>query len=179
MWGNAKVKKASIIVLTAVLLILAVYFNYRVNQRDNAGVGGEAAPEIIPSENSADTPAMGAGVNYFSAYRESREQQRAKEIEYLRLIINDERTDSETLQDAQEQLMDIVSGMEMEFTLEQLLLAKGFNDVAVTFHNGSINVIVDAATLAQEQVAQILEVVIRETGEQAGNVKVASKRPGA
>lgn len=179
MWRNAKVKKYGIIILTAILLILAVYFNYRVNKGEDAVTGQENAPEILPSGETDDTPAIGAGVDYFAAYRENREQQRAKEIEYLELIINDERTDSETLQDAQEQLMDVVSGMEMEFTLEKLLLAKGFNDVAVTFHKGSINVIVDAATLTEEQVAQILEIVIRETGEAAGNIKVASKRPSA
>jgi len=179
MWRNAKVKKYGIIILTAILLILAVYFNYRVNKGEDAVTGQGNTPEISPAGNEDDAPTIGAGVDYFAAYRENREQQRAKEIEYLELIINDERTDSETLQDAQEQLMDVVSGMEMEFTLEKLLLAKGFNDVAVTFHKGSINVIVDAATLTEEQVAQILEIVIRETGEAADNIKVASKRPSA
>ncbi len=55
-------------------------------------------------------------------------------------------------------------------------MAKGFEDVAVTFHTGSVNVIVDAAELTDKQVAQILDIVLRETGEEAGNVKVSTQQ---
>ena len=52
---------------------------------------------------------------------------------------------------------------------------KGFNDSAVTFHYGSVNVIIDCDELTTEQIAQILDIVRRETGEPAGNIKVSPK----
>ena len=99
---------------------------------------------------------------------------RNAEIQVLESIIKSDKTDAEALADAQEQKLEIVTCMEMEFTIESLIKAKGFNDVAVTVHKGSVNVIVDADSLSAEQVAQILDIVRSETGEPASNVKVSS-----
>ena len=82
--------------------------------------------------------------------------------------------DQQTLSDAQQQKLDIVNNMEKELTVESLLKAKGFADAAVTLHAGSVNVILSAASLSEEQVAQVLDIVIRETGEPAENVKVTT-----
>ena len=69
-----------------------------------------------------------------------------------------------------------MNNMEAEFTIENLIRAKGFTDAAVTFHGGSVSVVVDCDTLTEEQVAQLLDIVRSETGEPAENVKVI---PGA
>ena len=50
--------------------------------------------------------------------------------------------------------------------------AKGFTDVAVAIHNETVNVIVSAQSLSDEQVAQILEIAMREGKVSAENVKV-------
>ena len=64
--------------------------------------------------------------------------------------------------------------MEKELTVESLLKAKGFADAAVTLHRGAVNVILSAESLTEEQVAQVLDIVMRETGEPAENVKVTT-----
>ena len=64
--------------------------------------------------------------------------------------------------------------MEVELTVENLVRGKGFDDVIVSMHAGSVNVIVGADTLNDEQVAQILDIVLRETGESAENVKIST-----
>lgn len=64
--------------------------------------------------------------------------------------------------------------MEMEVTIENLVRAKGFDEVIVSLHAGSVNVIVGETELTDEQVAQILDIVLRETGEKAENVKVST-----
>ena len=56
--------------------------------------------------------------------------------------------------------------------LEGLLKAKGFEDVFVTLSDESINVVVKDAELNQSEVAQILELVQRETSASAQNVKI-------
>lgn len=40
------------------------------------------------------------------------------------------------------------------------------------FRSGTVNVVVDSETLSSEQVVQILDIVQRETGEGAGNIKI-------
>ena len=102
-----------------------------------------------------------------------RDDTRQKEIEYLDAVI-EQGADQETLADAQQQKLDIVNNMEKELTVESLLKAKGFADAAVTLHSGAVNVILSAESLSEEQVAQVLDIVMRETGEPADSVKVTT-----
>ena len=120
---------------------------------------GEATSTSIPED-------------YFGSFRQERSDTRALEIEYLDEVIATSGSDAETLADAQEQKLALVENMETELTVESLIKAKGFHDAAVTFHAGSVNVIVDSEALDDSQVAQILDIVMRETGESADNIKI-------
>ena len=94
-------------------------------------------------------------------------------MEYLDEVIAASASDDETLADAQGQKLTLVENMEKEFTVESLIKAKGFEDAAVTFHAGTVNVVVKADELSDKQgVAQILEITKKETGEPAENIKV-------
>jgi len=62
--------------------------------------------------------------------------------------------------------------MEKEFAIESMIKAKGFEDAAVTFHAGTVNVVVKSSELEESQVAQILDIVQGQTGEPAKNIKV-------
>ena len=68
--------------------------------------------------------------------------------------------------------LELTDTMEKEMLLEGLLKAKGFEDVFVTLSDESINVVVKDAELNQSEVAQILELVQRETSASAQNVKI-------
>ncbi len=59
-------------------------------------------------------------------------------------------------------------------TIESLLKAKGFADAAVTLHEGSVNVVLSAETLTDEQVAQVLDIILRETDAGAEDVKITT-----
>ena len=83
-------------------------------------------------------------------------------------------THTETLSDAQKHKLDLVNAMETELTVENLVRAKGFSDVIVSIHDGNVNVVVGAGKLTDEQVAQILDIVLRETGKRAENVKIST-----
>jgi stage III sporulation protein AH len=79
------------------------------------------------------------------------------------------------LKDAQAQKLAISEAMEKEVTIEGLLEAKGFDNAVVTLHDGSVNVIVNSAELTSAQVAQILDIVQRESGEKSENIKIVPK----
>ena len=159
--------------VAALLLAGVVYWSCSINsvkktKTDDPGM--TLAPNI--SANGADSVLYDEGTDYFESFRAERESTRALEIEYLDEVIAASANDSETLKDATEQKLQLVANMETEFSIEKLIIAKGFSDAAVTFHKGAVNVVIEADELTSEQVAQILENVKRESGEKAENIKI-------
>ncbi len=178
---NLTGKKQKYLLVAALVLALSgvIWWNCRlnstgVNEEPQTGNSGETAVSFESiKENgvqAVDSPV--AGTDYFESFREERESVRALELQYLDEIIATSASDAETLADAEAQKLSVIKNMEAEFTVENLVRAKGFRDAAVTFHSGTVNVVVDADSLSEEQVAQILDIVLRETGETAENVKV-------
>ena len=161
-------------VLTAVglclLLAAAVVTNILVNRgKDTAEQtgtknGGEVTQVSAQSKSQTD---------FFAAYRDERDSVRTQELAYLDAIVA-QGADTETLSDAQQQKLDLVNAMETELTVENLIRSKGFADVIVSIHKGNISVVVGADALNDEQVAQILDIVLRETGKSAENVKIST-----
>lgn len=161
------IKKYLVLAVVAVLFAGAFVLNLMANgdRTENKNMGTEETM----SENTADTA---PAADYFETFRQDREEVRKLEIEYLDEVIAASATDQETLADAQKQKLVLVENMEKEFTIESMIKAKGFEDAAVTFHAGTVNVVVKCDELNDGQVAQILDIVKKETGEPAKNIKV-------
>lgn len=169
-------QKYGVLLVAGALLVGAVVLNLRLNRQEEPA-GTEAAAMDTGLQAAVDEADVEQAddMDYFAAFRAERDAVRATEIEYLDEVIAVSYSDAETLADAQAQKLALVENMEAEFTIENLLRAKGFSDAAVTFHKGSVNVVVDCPQLSSEQVAQILDVVTRETGESADNIKILSE----
>ena len=154
-------KKKKIVVLTGMILLLAVtaVFNFML------------------TSSSANTPADGDSVttgNFFADYRTERSSTRNEEMLYLDAIIESNEKDSEAYNNANEQKMNIIAAMEKELLLENLIKAKGFEDVVVTIGTDSenVNVIVSDAELTKDEVAAIFNLIKSETSVTAENVKI-------
>ena len=161
-------------VLTAVglclLLAAAVVTNILVNKgKNSAKETGTQNTEAV-SQVSAQGKTQ---ADFFASYRDERDSVRTQELAYLDAIVA-QGADTETLSDAQQQKLELVNAMETELTVENLIRAKGFADVIVSIHKGNISVVVGADALNDEQVAQILDIVLRETGKSAENVKIST-----
>ena len=99
-------------------------------------------------------------VSSFADFRTERERVRTQELTSIDSIINNENTDTQTLAEAQK--------MKLE------LKAKGFEDAVITISDTAVNVIVKQKDLTKQQVAQVLEIVLREAGDiSAENVKIS------
>ena len=146
------------------LLLAAVAANVIMNRNEQKTAAANAAVSVS---------ALGAQGSFFDIYRSERDSVRTQELAYLDAIVA-QGGDEATLSEAQKQKMTLVGCMESELNTENLIRAKGFQEVIVSMHNGSVNVIVDADALTDEQVAQILDIVLRETGETAENIKVST-----
>lgn len=167
-WLNKRVLTAAGLCL---LLVAAVVTNILVNKGKNrTEQTGAQKPSDVVQVSSQNGP---ANANFFASYREERDSVRTQELAYLDAIVA-QGGDKETLSDAQRQKLELVNAMETELTVENLVRSKGFADVIVSIHKGNVNVVVDADTLNDEQVAQILDIVLRETGKTAENVKIST-----
>ena len=159
------IKKYLVLMVVAVLFVGAFLLNLKTNAAKTGSGEGEA---LQPPEEAQEAEYVSG--DYFATFRDDREQ--VRKLEYLDEVIAASASDDETLADAQGQKLTLVENMEKEFTVESLIKAKGFEDAAVTFHAGTVNVVVKADELSDKQVAQILEITKKETGEPAENIKV-------
>ncbi len=190
----ANKKRYFIIGGLVVLLVLTGYLNYRLNLTD--ADGGEPVEEVMapmgeplpapPDMEPVATPAMSIEVGFdpgqealsmtsagfFATFRTNRDATRTMEIEMLDSIIASSSASEEQVSDAHAQKLSIVDSMEKEMTVESLIKAKGFSDAAVTIHRGSVNAVIDKPVLSEAEVAQVLDICVRETGESVGNIKI-------
>ena len=162
-----KINRKTIVIASMVLLLLVTGFlNWRYTQ-------AKAEENLQNNNNVTENPDDGVTTSStFSDYRLERERTRTQEITYIDSIISNTNTDQETLAEAQLMKLELTDPLEKEMLLEGLLKAKGFEDVFVTLSDESINVVVKDAELNQSEVAQILELVQRETSASAQNVKI-------
>ena len=134
----------------------------RPEEAPAASVAAEApAPSVAPEANDP-----------LEAFRLEREQLRSMQTAQLNDIIHDGETDGQTRALAQRTLIDLLAWAEQETTIEGVLRARGYADCAVTVHEDTANVLVRAEALTRQETAVILELVLRETDVDSGNVKI-------
>lgn len=163
---KTKRNKKLIVILAAALLLFcgAVWLDLKLTDK----------PEETPKETDAAKETMvNVYSDYFNSFRNERSRIRAQEIDYLRSILNSDNSDEDTLADAQGRLLDLVSRMEKEFTIESRIRGKGFLDAAATYQGDSVNIVIDGKALSDEEVARILDIVMGETGLPASKVKIS------
>lgn len=152
-------KKIIIICSMVVLLIAAGYLN------------------VILNKNSNPDPSPSATVSFFDEYRADRDTARAEEFSYLDAIIVSASSTDDAIASAENMRLDLVDAMETELVLEGLIKAKGFEDAVVTMSSENVNVIVCDSELVSEEVAQILSIIVSETGTSPANVVIVPYSP--
>jgi stage III sporulation protein AH len=110
--------------------------------------------------------------NFFSNYRSDRLDTRNQEKLYLDAIIASETTSAEAKANAEAERQQLIKNMELTMQLENLILAKGFEDVVVSTSSGNISVMVESAGLTTTEVAQIVDVVLNNSDYSIDNIKI-------
>ena len=130
--------------------------------------GSEAAGEETAAagiENPGEAVLTGGtGISeYIAGVQLGREQIRAKNKETLMQIINSDQISEEEKQTAIQNLIGLTEVSEKENAAETLLKAKGFVDPVVSITDGKADVVVNAASLTDQERAQIEDIVKRKT----------------
>ncbi len=129
--------------------------------------------QIVQEKNDPAVPASGS--SFFSEYRLERDKNRSKEVEMWQDIINNGTAEETFKNMAQQELVKIVALTEKEMIIENLIIARGFNDALVFLADDSATIIVDAKELTPANVAQIQDIVVRKTKLEPSNIKIMKK----
>lgn len=101
--------------------------------------------------------------DYIATVQLNREQVRAKNKETLNNIIDNTNIDEAAKQEAIRNMIAMTAIAEKENAAETLLQAKGFADPVVSLSDGKVDVVINAASITDQQRAQIEDIVKRKT----------------
>ena len=110
--------------------------------------------------------------DYIANVQLNREQIRAKNKETLNSIINNTNIEESAKQDAIQYMISMTAVSEKENAAETLLQAKGFADPVVSLTDGQVDVVINAASITDQQRAQIEDIVKRKTEVGAENIVI-------
>ena len=166
-------------------------------QAEEAAAGAEADITSFPdedlasvsaeAESTADTETpegekvgeavltSSASAGAFSASAKlNREQVRSKNEASLLEIINNTDISEDMKADAIASMNRMTDRAEKELDAELLLEAKGFKDSVVSINDDSVDVIVGAAEITDEQKAQIEDIVTRKTETNVSDIVITT-----
>lgn len=132
---------------------------------DKTGEVQTGGNDVASRENAGEAVLVSntVGKSFFEEAKLSREQTRAKNKETLTSLVNNANISSAQKDKAMKQIMKMTTISEKETSTENLLAAKGFEEAVVTISDESVDVIVNAENLTEQQIAQIADVVKRKT----------------
>lgn len=166
-------------------------------QAEEAAAGAEADITSFPDEDLASVSAeaestadietpegekvgeavltSSASAGAFSASAKlNREQVRSKNEASLLEIINNTDISEDMKADAIASMNRMTDRAEKELDAELLLEAKGFKDSVVSINDDSVDVIVGAAGITDEQKAQIEDIVTRKTERNVSDIVITT-----
>jgi stage III sporulation protein AH len=142
------------------------------NAQDVTDNGELDLEEGVPGEAVLANAASKIDASYFVANKFEREQVRAKIKENYMDIINSKELSKEQKQAAVDSMLEFNDIMAKEKKAEMILEAKGFADSIVFMNEGTVDVVVNAEALTDQQLAIIESVVKDETGVAIENIDI-------
>lgn len=114
--------------------------------------------------------------DFYINYRLEREKVRARQLELLQGVIDDENTTDEVRKSAQEQVLAEAEATSSELMLESILAARYGGECAVFMQNGKVNVVLNAdERMGDSEAEKIAALVDNYTGVGLENVVVVLK----
>lgn len=147
-----------------------------VLDEDDSVTGAAAtANKVSSKENAGEAVLVSNNVtgSYFEEAKLSREQTRAKNKETLTGLVNNKNVTNSQKNKAMNEIMKMTEVSEKETATENLLSAKGFDEAVVTILADSVDVVVNAEDLTEQQIAQIEDIVKRKTECSADKIVIS------
>ena len=111
-------------------------------------------------------------VDFIVEAKLAKEYARVSAKEALQLAIDNKSLSSAEKQAAVEKMVELTEISEREMAAENLIMAKGYSDVAVTMTDGYVDVIIVASSLGSTERAQIEDIVKRKLQVAADRITI-------
>ena len=188
-------KKGAIYSVIALMLCVAVYLNWSYNRgdddfsaasnTDDSKILGQAqlvdgvaqTDEQGKTEDAQESSGVNNGSSedsYFAEARLSRQKARDEAVSILNVTVENESADEDAKAAATESIQVMAQSAMKESRIENLVIAKGYDECVVFINDNGVNVIVQKPEngLQQEDIARIRDIVISETGVSAEQIKI-------
>ena len=162
-------KKQLVVAALAIVIGTAGYLNAGRNQGESVPSGGYMGETQLVDSDLSGNKSEG---DFFAQARLDREAGRSRSIETFNEIIDNENADSAAKASAQQGVLQLAKNTETETAVENLLRAKGFEDVVCYINNDMANVVVKTQLLDSSSVAVISEVVSEQSGISSEKIKI-------
>lgn len=113
---------------------------------------------------------------YIVDMKMTREKQRNQLTEQLNEIINNPSTVDQAKVEASNMKVEIVKNCDTELQIENLLLAKGYDEAIVFIDGDKVNVVVNMEEITQNDATKIFDIVSNQSGISRENIKLTNNR---
>ena len=174
-------KKQLLLSVLVIALGAAVYLNYFFSGAKVSPTGGSNAAGSSESDDrhlgesvfvSGQTSALPKSADYFTTARSNRAAAREEAVELIKDVFNSAKSSAEERKSADSQVKAIAAASEQESKIENLIMAKGFQDCIAYIDNGECQVVVKGEDLQTQEMLQITEIVTAAAGIPAEKIKI-------
>ena len=136
----------------------------------------ETTENAVQNEiNTSTTVTENSGNQYFAELRLERDKMYSQMLESYQKILSNSQISETQKEISENEIKKINETKNAIMITENLIKNKGFEDVIIFVNGESINVIIKALDLNQEQVAQIQNIVAREMKTEIENIHISKK----
>lgn len=133
----------------------------------------ETSKEIAKTLNSKENMESDT---YIVDMKMTREKQRNSLTEQLNEIINNPSTADAAKVEASNIKVEMVKNSDTELKIENLLLAKGYDQAIVFIDSDKVNVVVNMEEITQNDATKIFDIVSNQSGMNRENIKLTNNR---
>lgn len=198
-------KNQIVVYAIALMLVVAGYLNYIENDRtveisaqnQNTNIGDATLVsnnEVAENENNSENDDLedskdkgnteekssietnsGIEDNYFVNSKIEREKMYSQMLETYQKMIENTSVSEEQKSIVTQEIKKINDTKNAIMICENLILIKGFNNSVVLSNGESINVVLEAKELSEENIAQIQNIITREMNTEIKNIHIMKK----
>lgn len=138
-------------------------------------VNSEAVQEDKKEENSEVQDKKENDDSYFVTSKLERANMYSQTIENYQKVLESQNVSEEQRAITTQEITKVTQTQNAIMICENLLLAKGFDKAVIFVNDKSISVIIGKETLAQEEIAQIQNIIARELEAEVNDIHISTK----
>ena len=152
--------------------------NITNNEVQSSVLSNEILDTNTERENSTITQTnsnLTESEQYFTSSKINRDTMYSQMIESYQNILENQNIPNDQKSIAQTEIKNINDTKNAIMIAENLIKLKDFDDVLILVNNDSVNVVVKALDLSQDQIAQIQNIISRELKAELNNIHISTK----